>query len=89
MAEGGGATAVQGQAKVAENVPWEAAARGPLLVTILRGYTAVSPPAWRQELTCVAKSPSLPPARARPLLTSALHDLTKQALYPFRARIHV
>ena len=31
---------------------WEVAARGPLLVSILAAYRAVSANAWRAELTC-------------------------------------
>lgn len=40
----------QGRAAASEELAWEAAARGPLLVAILEAYRAVSPDAWRAEL---------------------------------------
>jgi len=41
---------LQGRASASEELAWEAAARGPLLVAILEAYRAVSPDAWRAEL---------------------------------------
>ena len=43
--------ALQGRPAASEELAWEAAVRGPLLVSILEAYRAVSPDAWRVELT--------------------------------------
>ncbi len=40
----------QGRAAASEELAWEAAVRGPLLVAILEAYRAVSADAWRAEL---------------------------------------
>jgi hypothetical protein len=46
-----GSSALQGRPTASEELAWEAAVRGPLLVSILEAYRAVSSDAWRVELT--------------------------------------
>ena len=46
-----GLGALQGRPAASEELAWEAAVRGPLLVSILEAYRAVSSDAWRVELT--------------------------------------
>lgn len=49
---------LQGRPAASEELAWEAAVRGPLLVSILDAYRAVSPDAWRAKLTCVPTATS-------------------------------
>ena len=44
-------SAPQGRPAASEELAWEAAVRGRLLVSILEAYRAVSSDAWRVELT--------------------------------------